>query len=41
MKYRKSDSNEVRTVTVPLHDRVKVGTLQSIADQCGSDDFGA
>ena len=39
LKYRNPDTGEVRTVTVPLHDRVKIGTLQSIADQCGADDF--
>jgi len=40
LKYTNPDTGEVRTVTVPLHDRVKIGTLQSIAEQCGADDFG-
>lgn len=41
LKYTNPDTGEVRTVTVPLHDRVKVGTLQSIAEQCGAKDFDA
>ncbi|SMO79932.1 type II toxin-antitoxin system HicA family toxin [Halorubrum cibi] len=41
LKYTNSDTGEVRTVTVPLHDRVKIGTLQSIAEQCGAEDFDA
>lgn len=28
-----------RIVAVPLHDRIKIGTLRSIADQCGAVDF--
>jgi predicted RNA binding protein YcfA (HicA-like mRNA interferase family) len=39
LKYKNPDTGEVRTVTVPLHDRIKIGTLQSIADQCGANDF--
>ena len=31
LKYRNPDTGDVRTV--------KIGTLQSIADQCGADDF--
>jgi hypothetical protein len=31
-KYTTPDTGEVRTVTVPLHDRVTIGTLQWIAD---------
>jgi predicted RNA binding protein YcfA (HicA-like mRNA interferase family) len=41
LKYTSPDTEEVRTVTVPLHDRVRIGTLQQIADQCGADDFHA
>ena len=41
LKYTNPDTGEVRTVTVPLHDRVKIGTLQSISDQCGAEDFDA
>ena len=39
LKYVHPETGEKRTVTVPLHDRVRVGTLQSIAEQCGADDF--
>jgi len=39
LKYTHPDSGEKRTVTVPLQDRVRVGTLQSIAEQCGANDF--
>ena len=39
LKYTNPDTGEVRTVTVPMHDRIKIGTLQSIADQCGANDF--
>jgi hypothetical protein len=28
-------------VTVPFHDRVRLGTLQNIAEQCGANDFRA
>jgi len=41
LKYKHPETGEKRTVTVPLHDRVRIGTLQSIADQCGADDFHA
>ncbi|WP_178917160.1 type II toxin-antitoxin system HicA family toxin [Natronomonas gomsonensis] len=41
LKYTHPETSETRTVTVPLHDRVRIGTLQSIADQCGADDFRA
>jgi len=30
-----------RTVTVPRHDRLDIGTLRSIADQAGAEDFDA
>lgn len=39
LKYKHPETGEKRTVTVPLHDRVRVGTLQSIAEQCGANDF--
>ena len=29
----------IRTVTVPLHDQTRTGTLQAIAEQCGAKDF--
>lgn len=41
LKYTNPDTGEVRTVTVPMHDRIRIGTLQNIADQCGADDFDA
>jgi len=41
LKYTNPDTGEVRTVTIPLHDRIKIGTLQSIAAQCGAKDFNA
>jgi len=41
LKYTHPETGEVRTVTVPLHDRVRVGTLQQIAEQCGAEDFRA
>lgn len=41
LKYTHPETQETRTVTVPLHDRVRIGTLQQIAEQCGADDFHA
>lgn len=41
LKYTNPDTGEKRTVTVPLHDRVAVGTQQRIAEQCGADDYHA
>jgi len=32
---------EPRTVVVPAHDRVNIGTLRQIADQAGANDFEA
>ncbi|GAA0283753.1 type II toxin-antitoxin system HicA family toxin [Halobacterium noricense] len=39
LQYENADTGEVRNVDVPLHDEVRIGTLHSIADQCGADDF--
>lgn len=39
LKYTHPETGEKRTVTVPLHDRVRTGTLHSIATQCGANDF--
>jgi predicted RNA binding protein YcfA (HicA-like mRNA interferase family) len=39
LKYTHPETGEKRTVTVPLHDRVRIGTLQQIAEQCGANDF--
>ena len=41
LKYTHPETGETRTVTVPLHDRVRIGTLQRIAEQCGANDFRA
>ena len=30
---------ESRTVSVPLHDRVRIGTLRGIAEDAGANDF--
>jgi len=30
-----------RRVTIPLYDRIDIGTLRSIADQAGTEDFDA
>lgn len=32
---------EQRTVSVPRKDRIRIGTLQNIAEQAGADDFDA
>lgn len=34
-----TDDGTVRTVTIPLHDRISIGTLRNIARQCGANDF--
>ena len=39
MKYKHPETGEVRTVPVPLHDEIATGTLQSIAEQAGANDF--
>lgn len=39
MKYQHPETGEKRTVTVPMHDRIKTGTLRDIADQAGARDF--
>jgi predicted RNA binding protein YcfA (HicA-like mRNA interferase family) len=33
------DTGEVRRTTVPMHDRVNVGTLRGIARDAGANDF--
>jgi predicted RNA binding protein YcfA (HicA-like mRNA interferase family) len=35
-----TNDEDVRVVTVPMHDRISTGTLHDIADQCGADEFG-
>ncbi len=39
LRYENEDTGDVRNVDVPLHSEVKIGTLRSIADQCGAEDF--
>lgn len=39
LKYEHPQTGEKRTVSVPLHDRVKTGTLKDIADGAGAKDF--
>ena len=39
LRYEHSETGEVRNVDVPQHDEIAIGTLRSIADQCGADDF--
>lgn len=36
-----TNEDDVRVVSVPMHDRIDVGTLRSIADQAGANDFAA
>jgi len=39
LRYENTDTGEVRNVDVPMHDEVRIGTLRSIAEQCGAEDF--
>lgn len=39
LKYVNPDTGEVRRPTVPLHGEIPRGTLGSIAEQCGAEDF--
>ena len=41
LKWEHPDGPEVeaRTVSVPLHDRVRIGTLRGIAEDAGANDF--
>lgn len=39
LRYEHPETGEVRTVTVPMYDRVDVDVLQDIADQCGANEF--
>jgi predicted RNA binding protein YcfA (HicA-like mRNA interferase family) len=36
-----TNEDDVRVVSVPMHDSLDVGTLRSIADQSGARDFDA
>lgn len=39
LKYTNEGTDEKRTVTVPMHDSISIGTLHDIADQAGAQDF--
>lgn len=39
LRYDNSETDEVRTVTVPQADPIPTGTLHNIADQAGAEDF--
>lgn len=41
LRSENADTGEVRLVDVPQHDEVAIGTLHSIADQCGAEDSDA
>lgn len=43
LRYESPDTDEVRIVTVPMKspDDIPTGTLRSIAEQCGANDFHA
>lgn len=43
LRWEHPDTGEVRLVTVPMksEDEIPAGTLRSIADQCGAEDFRA
>lgn len=36
-----TNPDDRRQVTVPLHDEIRTGTLRSIADDAGAEDFAA
>ncbi|MCU4975444.1 type II toxin-antitoxin system HicA family toxin [Halobacteria archaeon AArc-m2/3/4] len=36
-----SNADDIRVVSVPMHDRIRTGTLRNIADQSGANDFNA
>lgn len=43
LKWRPPEAHDTdpRTVSVPRKDRIRIGTLQNIAEQAGADDFDA
>ena len=41
LRYEHPETGEVRNVDVPQHDEIRIGTLRSVADQCGAVDFEA
>ena len=34
-----TNDDDVRVVSVPQHDRIRIGTLRNIAEQSGAEDF--
>lgn len=34
-----TNDDDVRVVSVPQHDRIRIGTLRNIAEQSGTEDF--
>jgi len=43
LRWESPDTDEVRIVSVPMksEDEIPIGTLHSIAEQCGAEDFEA
>lgn len=43
LRWDSPDTDEVRIVTIPMksEDKIPTGTLRSIAEQCGANDFEA
>ncbi|WP_240730013.1 hypothetical protein [Halalkalirubrum salinum] len=41
LHHENEDTGEGQNVDVPLHAEIRIGTLHSIADQCGAEDFHA
>jgi len=41
LRWQSPNGDEVRVVSIPMAEDIPVGTLQSIAEQCGADDFHA
>lgn len=41
LRYVHPETDRKRTVIVPLHDELATGTLKSIAEQAGAEDFQA
>lgn len=39
LRYEHPVTEEVRYVDVPMHDELAIGTLKSIAGQCGAESF--
>ncbi|PSQ23381.1 type II toxin-antitoxin system HicA family toxin [Halobacteriales archaeon QS_9_67_17] len=36
-----TNDEDIRVVSVPMHNRIKLGTLRNIAEQSGAEDFDA